>query len=95
MDMNTKYKKKIRLGLIALGVVAGLLLIGFSILKWAILPSGKLTPLVTNKVNELIDGKLECKSVELTLFETSCGNCFNQRKVDLACGCRFFIVRKQ
>ena len=70
MDMNTKYKKKIRLGLIALGVVAGLLLIGFSILKWAILPSGKLTPLVTNKVNELIDGKLECKSVELTLFET-------------------------
>ena len=40
MEMNKKYKKKIRLGLIALGVVAGLLLIGFSILMWAILPSG-------------------------------------------------------
>lgn len=65
-----KARKIVRIVLIISGICIGFLLIGFTILKWAVLPSEKLTPLIISKVNNLIDGKLECKSIELTLFET-------------------------
>lgn len=45
-------------------------LIGVGILKWAVLPPEKLTPLVVEKTNEFIEAHLECERVELTYFET-------------------------
>lgn len=44
--------------------------IGFSILKWGVLPPEKLTPLVIEKTNEFIEAHLECERIELTYFET-------------------------
>ncbi len=64
-------KKKI---IIPLLIIAGLFFIlpgiGFLILKWGILPPHKLTPLVLNETNKLINGKLECDKIELTFLET-------------------------
>ncbi len=60
--------------LVIVSVVVGLLfilpLIGVGILKWAILPPEKLTPLVVEKANEFIEARLECERMELTYFET-------------------------
>ncbi len=44
--------------------------IGFSILKWGVLPPEKLTPLVIEKTNQFIEAHLECERIELTYFET-------------------------
>lgn len=63
-----------KLFLIVISVLVGILfvlpLIGFGILKWAILPPERLTPLVVEKTNEFIEAHLECERVELTYFET-------------------------
>ena len=53
-----------------LGVLMAAFLLCFAVLKWAVLRPEKLTPLVISNVNKAIDGKLSCKSIELTLFET-------------------------
>lgn len=52
------------------GIFFILPLIGVGILKWAVLPPEKLTPLVVEKTNEFIEAHLECERVELTYFET-------------------------
>lgn len=52
------------------GIFFILPLIGVGILKWAVLPPEKLTPLVVEKTNEFIEVHLECERVELTYFET-------------------------
>ena len=55
-------------------VISSLLLIipaiGFSILNWGILPPEKLTPLVIEQTNKLLEAHLNCERVELTYFET-------------------------
>ena len=60
--------------IVSLSALAGLLFIvplaGFLLLKWAILPPERLTPLVVEKANEFIDAHLDCERVELTYFET-------------------------
>ena len=53
-----------------IGLVFLLPAIGFSILKWGVLPPEKLTPLVIEKTNEFIKAHLECERIELTYFET-------------------------
>ena len=63
-------RKYIRTGLWVLGVLMAAFLLCFAVLKWAVLRPEKLTPLVISNVNKVIDGKLSCKSIELTLFET-------------------------
>ncbi|MGE4333594.1 MAG: AsmA-like C-terminal region-containing protein [Macellibacteroides sp.] len=63
-------RKYIRTGLWVLGVLMAAFLLCFAVLKWAVLRPEKLTPLVISNVNKAIDGKLSCKSIELTLFET-------------------------
>ena len=55
---------------IFIGVFFILPIIGVGILKWAVLPPEKLTPLVVKKTNEFLEAHLECESVELTYFET-------------------------
>jgi len=42
----------------------------FSVVNWGILPPKKLTPIVVNEVNKLIDGEFRCGKVELTFFNT-------------------------
>lgn len=69
--MNTR-KKKI-LTIIVLAVTAIFLVlpaVGFSILKWGVLPPEKLTPLVIRETNKFLDAHLECERIELTYFET-------------------------
>ena len=60
--------------LVVVSVLGGIFfilpLIGVGILKWAVLPPEKLTPLVVEKTNEFIEAHLECERVELTYFET-------------------------
>ena len=65
-------RKKIIIIVIAslVGVFFLLPIIGFSILRWAVLPPEKLTPLVVEKTNEFIEAHLDCERVELTYFET-------------------------
>lgn len=53
-----------------IGIFFVLPIIGFSILRWAVLPPEKLTPLVVEKTNEFIEAHLDCERVELTYFET-------------------------
>ena len=55
---------------VLVGIFFILPLIGVGILKWAVLPPEKLTPLVVEKTNEFIEAHLECERVELTYFET-------------------------
>lgn len=66
-----KWKKIL---LVVVSVLVGIFfilpLIGVGILKWAVLPPEKLTPLVVEKTNEFIEAHLECERVELTYFET-------------------------
>lgn len=66
-----KRKKIIIIVVLALiGIVFVLPIVGFGILKWAVLPPEKLTPLVVEKTNEFIEAHLDCERVELTYFET-------------------------
>lgn len=67
-----KRKKTILLSIVlaALGIFFLLPAVGFSILKWGVLPPEKLTPLVIEKTNEFIEAHLECERIELTYFET-------------------------
>ena len=51
---------------VLVGIFFILPLIGVGILKWAVLPPEKLTPLVVEKTNEFIEAHLECERVELT-----------------------------
>lgn len=68
----TKRNKKI-LGIIVTVFVTLFFIfpvVGFGILKWAVLPPEKLTPLVIEEANKFIEAHLECEKVELTYFET-------------------------
>lgn len=67
-----KRKKTILLSVLLtlVGIFFVLPAIGFSILKWGVLPPEKLTPLVIEKTNEFIEAHLECERIELTYFET-------------------------
>lgn len=67
-----KRKKTILLSVLLtlVGIFFVLPAIGFSILKWGVLPPDKLTPLVIEKTNEFIEAHLECERIELTYFET-------------------------
>ena len=58
---------------VLVGIFFILPLIGVGILKWAVLPPEKLTPLVVEKTNEFIEAHLECERVELTYFERRIG----------------------
>ncbi|MDR1879618.1 MAG: outer membrane assembly protein, partial [Tannerellaceae bacterium] len=67
-----KRKKKI---VIAIAVALVTLLVVFpaavfGYLNWKVFPPGKLTPLVVNEVNKMINGRLACERIELTFFET-------------------------
>lgn len=59
---------------ITIAVLASLFFIlpavGFCVLRWAVLPPEKLTPLVIEQTNKFIEAHLECEKVELTYFET-------------------------
>ena len=66
-----KWKKRLLIALsLFIGIFFVLPLIGVCILKWAVLPPEKLTPLVVEKTNEFIEAHLDCERVELTYFET-------------------------
>lgn len=67
-----KRKKTILLSILLtlVGIFFLLPAIGFSILKWGVLPPDKLTPLVIEKTNEFIEAHLECERIELTYFQT-------------------------
>ena len=69
MDMKKKKALWITLSVIV-GVFVLLPLIGVGVLKWAILPPERLTPLVVGKVNEFIEAHLDCERVELTYLDT-------------------------
>ncbi|MCC8154360.1 MAG: outer membrane assembly protein [Tannerellaceae bacterium] len=67
-----KNKKKIWIISIAVlsFILIGIPAIAFGILKWGVLPPEKLTPLVINQANKMLNGRLECDRIELTFFET-------------------------
>lgn len=68
----TKKNKKILGIIVAVFVTLFFILptVSFGILKWAVLPPEKLTPLVIEEANKFIEAHLECEKVELTYFET-------------------------
>lgn len=68
--MTRKKKALLTIAIIILTVFIILPAVGFGILRWGILPPERLTPLVTQKANEFILGRLECERIELTYFET-------------------------
>lgn len=67
-----RHKKTILFTILSVVVVVFFVLpaIGFSILRWGVLPPEKLTPLVIEKTNQFIEAHLECERIELTYFET-------------------------
>lgn len=67
-----KSKKKIIILVISILITIILIIpaVGFSILKWGILPPEKLTPLVLREANKYIIGELACEKIELTFWET-------------------------
>lgn len=67
-----KHKKTLLFSLLSVVVTLFFILpaIGFSILRWGVLPPEKLTPLVIEKTNQFIEAHLECERIELTYFET-------------------------
>lgn len=67
-----KHKKTLLFSLLLVIVTLFFILpaIGFSILRWGVLPPEKLTPLVIEKTNQFIEAHLECERIELTYFET-------------------------
>lgn len=67
-----RHKKTILFTILSVAVTVFFILpaIGFSILRWGVLPPEKLTPLVIEKTNQFIEAHLECERIELTYFET-------------------------
>jgi hypothetical protein len=61
-------KKKVLIGIV--GLITGLPLIGFLVLKWGVLPPEKLTPRVQQGVEGFLNGRFECEKVELAFWET-------------------------
>ncbi|MCD8178922.1 MAG: outer membrane assembly protein [Tannerellaceae bacterium] len=55
---------------VLLFIIIGIPAIAFSVLRWGILPPEKLTPLVINEANKLLNGRFDCERIELTFFET-------------------------
>ncbi|MCD7936348.1 MAG: outer membrane assembly protein [Tannerellaceae bacterium] len=51
-------------------ILIGIPGIAFCILKWGVLPPDRLTPLVVNQANQVLNGELNCERIELTFFET-------------------------
>lgn len=67
-----RHKKTILFTILSVAATVFFILpaIGFSILRWGVLPPEKLTPLVIEKTNQFIEAHLECERIELTYFET-------------------------
>ncbi|MCC8087948.1 MAG: AsmA family protein [Rikenellaceae bacterium] len=67
-----KLRKKIFITIFSLlfAIIIVLPCAAVAIIKWGILPPHKLTPIVLNIINPLIDGKVDCESIELTFWET-------------------------
>ena len=57
---------------VLVGIFFILPLIGVGILKWAVLPPEKLTPLVVEKTNEFIEAHLECERKTGSPTERNC-----------------------
>ena len=68
------------------GIFFILPLIGVGILKWAVLPPEKLTPLVVEKTNEFIEAHLECERVDLFRDVSLSGSEVDKWAFDLTSG---------
>lgn len=68
--MNRKWKKGLRITLIAIFSLLFLLLSGIAIIINFVFTPEKLTPVVLKTANQALDAKLDMKSVELTFFST-------------------------
>ena len=63
-------KKSLKIFSIVLLSLVGLVVILFTVVSVFILPPAKLTPLVEEIINDNLDARFECQSIELTFFST-------------------------